>query len=297
MYGENGVGPRYTYCRNTYRDWLITQGKLPKPKDEVDLFTWLMRVPVLFSRRAPGLTCLDFDFNNPGSIENPTNDSKGCGGVMRVAPVGLIYPAFFEISENEGAKVVLEGAQCAALTHGGELGYIPAGCLAQIINLASHTDKKIKDIIEKALRDTAEMFSEKSDFPYFQKIITKAIVLSKSKMNDEQCIHEIGEGWVAEEALAIAIYCALRHSNDFAAAIRAAVNHDGDSDSTGSIVGNILGAYLGASAIPDFYKKNLELVDVIYELALDLAIGRFAKYMPSNYENKDEFELKYISSK
>ena len=48
------------------------------------------------------------------------------------------------------------------------------------------------------------------------------------------------------------------------------VTHDGDSDSTGAITGNILGAYLGLSKIPKKYIDNLELVDVLTELADDL---------------------------
>ena len=43
---------------------------------------------------------------------------------------------------------------------------------------------------------------------------------------------------------------ALRYSDDFEKGITAAVNHDGDSDSTGAVTGNILGAALGFEAIP-----------------------------------------------
>ena len=70
--------------------------------------------------------------------------------------------------------------------------------------------------------------------------------------------------------MAIAIFCALRHHDDFSEGIIAAVNHDGDSDSTGAIAGNILGAHLGYSAIDDKWKKDLELADVILELSGDL---------------------------
>ena len=73
-------------------------------------------------------------------------------------------------------------------------------------------------------------------------------------------IHQLGEGWVGDEALAIAVFCAVRYQNDFAAGIRAAVNHKGDSDSTGAICGNILGAWLGEEAVEKaFDLKQLEL--------------------------------------
>ncbi|MBR5057195.1 MAG: ADP-ribosylglycohydrolase family protein, partial [Clostridiales bacterium] len=67
--------------------------------------------------------------------------------------------------------------------------------------------------------------------------------------------------------------CALRHSDDFSSAIIAAVNHSGDSDSTGSITGNIVGALLGYDAIDEKWKKDLELKDTILEIADDLCYG------------------------
>lgn len=58
--------------------------------------------------------------------------------------------------------------------------------------------------------------------------------------------------------------------NDFEKGIIAAVNHDGDSDSTGALTGNILGAVLGIDAIPQRFLDNLELKDIILEIAEDL---------------------------
>ena len=68
-------------------------------------------------------------------------------------------------------------------------------------------------------------------------------------------------------------YCALKYQNDFSKAMIASVNHDGDSDSTGAITGNILGALIGYAAIPDCWKKDLEIRDVILEVATDLCRG------------------------
>ena len=50
----------------------------------------------------------------------------------------------------------------------------------------------------------------------------------------------------------------------------ASVNHNGDSDSTGAVTRNILGAYLGYDEIPNEYKENLELKDIILKVAQDL---------------------------
>ena len=89
----------------------------------------------------------------------------------------------------------------------------------------------------------------------------------EKEVSDLDAIHQLGEGWVGEETLAIAIYCALRHENDFDKALTASVNHRGDSDSTGSVTGNILGAYLGLQTIPEKYLKNLELRKTIMMVA------------------------------
>jgi hypothetical protein len=79
----------------------------------------------------------------------------------------------------------------------------------------------------------------------------------------------LGQGWVAEEALAIGLYCALA-ADDFAHGVRLAVNHGGDSDSTGAIAGNLLGAASGPDAIPGEWLAALELRDEIEGLARDL---------------------------
>ena len=123
----------------------------------------------------------------------------------------------------------------------------------------------------------------------FIKLIEKAQKLAKENYKDADCIYELGDGFVADEALAIAIYSCLKYSNDFEKAIVCAVNHGGDSDSTGSIAGNIMGAYLGISKIPKYYKQNIELKNEIIELASDLFVD-----CPVNeyYDNNDEMWLK-----
>ena len=110
-------------------------------------------------------------------------------------------------------------------------------------------------------------------FADLMKLIDRAVALSESDTGDLDAIHALGQGWVGDEALAIAVYCALKYENDFEKAMIAAVNHNGDSDSTGAIAGNILGAHLGAAAIPEKYLANLELKDAILELADDLYGG------------------------
>lgn len=120
-----------------------------------------------------------------------------------------------------------------------------------------------------------------------QELMKKASALAKSKIDDVEAIRQLGEGWTGHEALAIAQYCALKHPSSFEDAIVAAVNHSGDSDSTGSICGNIMGTFLGVDKIPDYYLKDLELRDVITEIAEDLHDGCcIGDYIPMDTPEK-----------
>src|SRR6266516_3671417 len=99
--------------------------------------------------------------------------------------------------------------------------------------------------------------------------VEMAEALAASGMPSNTAIERLGGGWVAEEALAISIYCALVAA-DVREGVILAVNHDGDSDSTGAIAGNLLGAMHGVNAIPAEWLESLELRSVITEVAEDL---------------------------
>jgi len=69
--------------------------------------------------------------------------------------------------------------------------------------------------------------------------------------------------WIAEEALAISIYCSLLFKHDFQTGVLFSVNHGGDSDSTGSITGNILGLINGEPKIPTNWIEKLRYSDIV----------------------------------
>lgn len=79
----------------------------------------------------------------------------------------------------------------------------------------------------------------------------------------------MGQGWIAEEALALSLFCALT-AEDFRSGVLLSVNHGGDCDSTGYSTGNLLGALHGAGAIPQEFLPELEGRDVIEQVAEDL---------------------------
>lgn len=254
------------YIAYSYRDWYRTQTeKHPLPKEYH--YSWLVNIPEMFSRRAPGNTCLSaLAQGGNGTFENPLNHSKGCGGIMRVAPVGL----YFSDKRRKPEEIDIIGAKAAALTHGHELGYIPAAMLVHIILRITEYGDTILKAVKDAMCMMPAIFPKAKHMDELLTLIQKSIVLSEKGMNDLDAIRQLGEGWVAEETLAIAVYCALKHSDDFEKGIIAAVNHGGDSDSTGAVAGNILGAALGIDAIPQKYLNDLELKDIILEIAEDL---------------------------
>jgi pimeloyl-ACP methyl ester carboxylesterase len=86
-----------------------------------------MDIPALWHPRAPGRTCMNaIDGGDPGRIDHPINSSKGCGGVMRAAPAGLI-------SQKKPMNAAILGAETAALTHSHDLGWLPGAMLGHMV--------------------------------------------------------------------------------------------------------------------------------------------------------------------
>lgn len=261
------MAPYPSYIFRCYQDWLNTQATEDFEQDH-DPVSWLYHIPELHHSREPGRTCINaLVHGRPGSIEEPLNQSKGCGGVMRVAPVGL----YFIDEKYPILEIDRIGAETAALTHGHELGYLPAAALVHIIHMVAHDSNiPLLAVVQDSMKALPELFPKAVHLQELLTLMEKAVDLSSQKLDDLDAIRELGEGWVAEETLAIAVYCALKYQTDFNQALIAAVNHDGDSDSTGAVTGNILGAYLGLSGIPQKYLDHLELKDIIFNIADDL---------------------------
>lgn len=263
------------YVLEHYKDWLHTQIE----SAEGSCQSWLRDIPELYVRRAPGRTCLDALTKG-----EPVERSKGRGGVMRVAPVGLYIDGDSpRVSLEELMKIDRDGAAVAALTHGHPLGSIPAAALVHIINRIVYGQctfgDGLYDIVAECRMVTEKMYAEEPYLPQFLKKLDAAVEFSKNAASDLENIRNLGEGWVAEEAFAIALYCSLRYQDDFSKAIIAAVNHDGDSDSTGAITGNIVGAAVGYQRIDSKWKKNLEFHKLLLTLADDLCYGcRMSEY-------------------
>jgi ADP-ribosyl-[dinitrogen reductase] hydrolase len=227
---DRGICDPVSVVYRAYIRWLHTQGlrsefEFERQPDD----GWLIQVRDLHHRRAPGSTCLSALRGGViGTPEKRINSSKGCGGVMRIAPVGLVC----------GPERAFElGCEIAATTHGHPSGYVAAGCLACIISGIIQGRS-----LEEAIRYAVHLLDAKPEHRECSNAVKNAVNLATDKALKPapEIVERLGQGWVAEEALAISLYCALVAEGDFTRGVLLAVNYGGDSDSTGAITGNVL---------------------------------------------------------
>ena len=219
-----------------------------------DTSGWLLRQPFLHHPRAPGRTCLSaLRADRRGTRADPLNHSKGCGGVMRVAPLGLALAEPFAVA-----------VEAAALTHGHPSGFLPAGALALIV-AALCRGVTLHRATELALDELLAWPRHEET----SRALRRALDLVEAAVPGPDTVESLGGGWTGEEALAIAVYCALA-TPDFHSGIVLAVNHGGDSDSTGALAGHLLGCVHGLGGIPRGFLDGLEGREVIEQVAADL---------------------------
>lgn len=282
-----GTAPRYAICE-AYLEWYYTQiGKRSgRHKD-----CWIGDVPELNNRRAPGQTCITA-LQDILRGKDPYNNSKGCGGIMRTAPVALYGAVWRDTPEGEPLEgrissikdVDMLSADAAEITHQHPLGWLSSALEAHVIYRILQKDSPTEDDFKAYLSEGYDTLlslypNEGASISQLRALTDKALGLVDSPASDVDNIEAIGEGWVAEETLAIAVYCAVKYFDNFEKAIIASVNHKGDSDSTGAVTGNILGAVVGYDAIPEFFNTDLELHDVILHVADDLWRGKTTKFI------------------
>lgn len=305
------------YVDGAYIDWYYTQTVNKKSERDDFHYTWLRDLPELAHRRAPGITCLNA-CESLLAHRDVENNSKGCGGIMRVAPMGLLDASFKESGGSgfyyKTVYLAEAGAHIARVTHLHPLGYLPAALmtllLSRIVPLTPDEVKEsIIDIVNDGLDVMMNMYG--NDYAkykeYLRTLTLKAVNLAHSNISDIQAIMQLGEGWTAEEAWAISLYCVIRHIDNMKEAIIAAVNHDGDSDSTGSITGNIMGAIYGYEAIKrerlfcpygKKFEDTIELHNIILAIADDLYTGCIiSEYDPIDTPEKKQWYARYCEMK
>lgn len=291
------------FVKLAYEEWYETQNGV---RNYYNLHTcWIRDIKELNVCRSPGSTCLSALYD----VKNVNNDSKGCGGIMRVAPVAL-----FLWAENERIikyhrtpftiKVIDKHAgDSAAITHKHPLGYISAALFVDVLYHLLDTQGPVTvdmvcDYVSSALSRLTNIYTSKEEAKALGElwyVSNQAINLAKKDVEDSEAIRLLGEGWVAEETWAIALYCTLKHLDSFEDAVVASVNHDGDSDSTGAVCGNLMGVVVGYEGIPEKYKTNIEMKDVILAIANDMIDGcNIGEYHSAETEDEKKWERRYI---
>lgn len=267
--GIGGALPKMAHY--SYLRWLHTQNigiNATNIQLSANILTsgWLVKQKELHKKRYPGNTCIEaLSSGIEGTIENPINSSKGCGTIMRMAPVGLLF-----FGENE--RAFKEACEIAAITHGHPTGYLSAGVFASII-----ADLAVDIDLEIAVQNAVKILKQQKNNQETLTAIEKALCYFKNYQSNlhkikAETIEEIGKGWIAEESLSIALFCSLIYKNDFKKGVLLSVNHGGDSDSTGSITGNMLGLINGVQKIPKKWINNLKYHNIVEEVAKDLYI-------------------------
>lgn len=247
-----------------YKDWLETQFKADKTEMSHKPVSWLVNEKEMFASREPGRTCLfEIAKDHRGTFAKRYNDSKGCGAIMRTAPIGLI--------RNSEENITELSANVSMLTHGNPISAIACVYFSSLIHLLVYRNFSILEAIHQVNELIKDAISPEMGTKIVLNEVKLAISLSELNEPDVECIKKLGEGWIAEETLEIAIFCALKYKKNFKKAIEVSVNHDGDSDSTGNLVGQILGAKYGTDILPVNYLSHLELRTVIEKIAQQLA--------------------------
>lgn len=260
---EHGDCKPIEVLHRAYLRWLATQeGAAVEGPDA----GFLVREPVLRARRAPGATCI-------GALRTGVvparNDSKGCGAVMRSAPFGVLVDRYraFELARD-----------AASITHGHPTGAIAAGALASIVH-----DLLRGVPLPDAVIDAIDLARDEDAGRETARALDRALWESHQGYSAAGAVELLGEGWVAEEALAIAVLAALIGQRPLDA-LSIAVTHGGDSDSTGAICGNLLGAMSGTSGLPGELVERVEGRDLVVRVATDLHAAVVEGVEPSSLD-------------
>lgn len=266
-----------------YDRWLDTQNgkRADRTKDG-----WLVTQAWLRSPRAPGETCLNALQETAFSEQfgrAASNDSKGCGGIMRSAPFGLVPKKYFPTLKDRFEAA----ARGASYTHGHVTGQLASGALAALIGALIEGET-----LQEAIDTTLTLLCQYPGHEETSRAIEQAVLAAQQPAGLE-VLESLGGGWIAEETLAISLYAALcfPNKNQVLQALSLAVTHSGDADSTGAVCGNILGALHGQEALPPQLLFEVEGRGPILQLIDDFILqftrgsdfysdpGRFTRWM------------------
>ena len=271
-WANSGVGADVNACLwLAYLRWLATQGEDAGPSAPAPQPRWIDGQSVMHQRRHPGKACISgLATGEMGTSSRPVNpDSKGCGTVMRSAPFGLVP----HIASDAVYKL---SADAASLTHGHPSARQSAGTFSLLIHrlVAGEGLQEAAAAVAASARELADVAAELPE-----RLAAALDLAAGGVVSPEELNQALGEGWIAEEALAVGLYAALatlpgrgpasqeQAKRHFREALALAANHSGDSDSTASVAGNILGALYGEDCLPEEWLDALEGREVVRGMA------------------------------
>lgn len=214
----------------------------------------LLQFESLFHGGVPGETCMTALREIEERGRRPRNDSKGCGTVMRAGPMAYysIEREQFEANGVDWRALIDEQAR---ITHDHPCAAMADRVLVSLIH--AFFDNPQCDV-----RSAVEIV------PRYGLVDADDEVLAHvRKALDAFHPHDIGAGWVAEEALAVAVWAVQEGEGDFVQTVRAAVLHDGNSDTTGAIAG-VLAAARGSEIPESLYDRLIERDAIEYVIGL-----------------------------
>ncbi|MFI6255215.1 ADP-ribosylglycohydrolase family protein [Micromonospora zamorensis] len=235
------------------------------------------------NNRAPGMTCLRACAELTRGVrwqDATVIGSKGCGANMRVSPVGLLDVdldtlaglAQLQAGLTHGHPTGLAASELTAyavfaLRAGATLPELPAllteRALAQRL---IYRERWLGDLWQRANSRSPQEFIAHGWDECLTVLGRLTNALGQPDDGGDPC-RATGEGWVAEEALATALLCAVRHADDPVAALARGATTAGDSDSIAALAGAFAGAAAGMSAWPSGWADRIEYADQLATLA------------------------------
>jgi len=257
--------PPGTYTDDTQMSLCVAQALLETGHADVEtIMQYLSHLFVEWSLspsndRAPGGTCMTGCENLQRGIpwhQAGVARSKGCGSAMRVAPIGLFYC-------KDKIKLLEVARASSLLTHGHDAAIEGAAASALLVAMAleGHTPQAMYQAIMETCAPHSNDF--RTCLEKLPGLLSEPPHIALSKQG-------LGEAWVAEEAVASALYCFWKHPDDFAAAVLMGANTDGDSDTIACITGSITGAALGLDAIPSHWRQQVEDSQYLHKMGQKL---------------------------
>ena len=286
IYGK--MAPFVKYAGLAQQEWAAGQRRYDQPRRN---YCWSFRIQELRRRHCTDTRMVEtLNRNLLGSLEEPSTRYDTPASIATAVSAGL----FGDPKRMEQEEIDRLGAECVALTHGHPLAFLPGAAIAHLISKClTDQDTPLEDLVNEALTALDDQFGR--EYRQVKEITTHvrhAMTLARERsLHPVQAMEKLKCDNGAE-VLAGAVYAALLWEQDFDSAVIAAVNHSGRSAAVGCLTGAILGARMGAEALPDFYLEGLEITAPLKELADDLMQG--CPMVRNNQLFDADWEQKYL---